>query len=125
MSASALGKNSPSQAVVLSKAFLNATKQLGLTQAQAGSVIGMHRTAVSQLKLNPTLKPTNKSGELGLLVIRLARSLFALAGGDEKWIRHFMHSHNTTTNGVPCEQIKTIQGLIAVVQITDALRGKV
>ena len=110
MSASALEKNSPSQAAVLSKAFLNATKQLGLTQALAGSVIGMHRTAVSQLKLNPTLMPTHKSGELGLLVIRLARSLFTLAGADEKWIRHFMHSHNTITYGVPCEQIKTIQG---------------
>jgi len=122
---SALEKTTPTQKDVLSKAFLNATAQLGLTQAQAGKTIGLHRTAISQLKQNPTLAPQSKSGELGLLVIRLARSLFALAGGDVKWIRHFMHTHNTITNGVPCEQIKTIQGLIAVVQVTDALRGKI
>ena len=122
---SALLKSSPSQKDVLSKAFLNATAQLGLTQAQAGSAIGLHRTAISQLKQNPALSPKSKSGELGLLVIRLARSLFTLAGGDVAWIKHFMHTNNAITNGVPCEQIKTIQGLIAVVQATDALRGKV
>ena len=63
---SALEKTTPTQKDVLSKAFLNATAQLGLTQAQAGKTIGLHRTAISQLKQNPTLAPQSKSGELGL-----------------------------------------------------------
>lgn len=110
---------------VLAKAFLNASQQLGLTQAEAGVAIGLHRTAVSQLKSKMSLKPGSKQGELALMLIRLARSLFALTGGDKDWIKQFMHTHNQVTNGVPKQQIQTIQGLVSVLQFTDAIRGKV
>ena len=121
----ALEKPQIDPAQVLAKAFLNASKELGLTQTEAGEIIGLHRTAVSQLKSKPNLKPDSKSGELALMLIRLARSLFALTGGDKAWTHHFMSSHNKVTHGVPKEQIKTVQGLVRVLQFTDAIRGKV
>jgi hypothetical protein len=43
-------------------------------------------------------QPDSKQGELALLLIRAARALFALAGGDEVWIRHFMRSPNHLTD---------------------------
>ena len=64
-------------------------------------------------------------GELALLVIRIARALFALTGGDKDWIKHFMHNPNKVTGGIPAKQMETIQGLIQVVQFVDAIRGKV
>lgn len=114
----------PSADVVLAKAVLRAAEQLGLKQVELGAVLGIHRTAISRLKNRPALDPESKQGELALLLIRLARALYALTGGDEDWIRHFMRSPNKLTGGVPTEQVTSIQGLTTVVQLVDALRGK-
>jgi hypothetical protein len=48
------------------------------------------------------------------MLIRAARALFALTGGDEDWIRHFMRSPNHLTGGIPAEQVQTVQGLVRV-----------
>jgi DNA-binding XRE family transcriptional regulator len=121
----ALTQTSPAKEAVLAKALLNAADQLGLKQAQLAAILGVHRTAISRLKQNPSLDPDSKQGELALLVIRVARALFALTGGDRDWIRHFMHNNNDVTGGVPAQQMQSIQGLIQVVQFVDAIRGKV
>ncbi len=122
---SALAQVNPNPAAVLAKAVMNAADQLGLKQAELAAVLGMHRTAISRLKQNPNLEPTSKQGELALLLIRIARALFALTGGDKDWIKHFMHSPNHVTGGVPAQQITSIQGLIQVLQFVGALRGKI
>lgn len=122
---SALAQTSPDPASVLAKAVLNAADQLGLKQAELAAVLGIHRTAVSRLKQNPALDPKSKQGELALLLIRIARALFALTGGDKDWIKHFMHNPNKVTGGIPAKQMESIQGLIQVMQFVDAIRGKV
>ena len=111
--------------LVLAKALLKASQQLGLKQSDTALIIGVHRTAISHLKKGQPLSPTSKQGELALLLIRLARALFALTGGDDSWIQHFMHKHNDLTGGVPAQQIQSIQGLVKVLQVVDAIRGKV
>jgi transcriptional regulator with XRE-family HTH domain len=122
---SALAHNNPNPAAVLAKAVLNASDQLGLKQAELAAVLGIHRTAISRLKQNPALDPKSKQGELALLLIRIARALFALTGGDRDWIKHFMHSQNQVTGGIPAKQMETIQGLMQVLNFVDALRGKI
>ncbi|NOQ63204.1 MAG: DUF2384 domain-containing protein [Methyloprofundus sp.] len=122
---SALEKPSPTQASVLAKAVLKAAEQLGLNQSELATVLGMHRTAISRLKQNQSLNPLSKQGEIALLLIRIARALFALTGGDADWIKHFMHTHNKVTGAIPAQQIQSIQGLMTVLQFVDAIRGKV
>ncbi|VAW84629.1 hypothetical protein MNBD_GAMMA18-2069 [hydrothermal vent metagenome] len=122
---SALEQHAPQPEAVLAKAVLNASLQLGLKQADLAAVLGIHRTAVSRLKSLPSLDPKSKQGELALLLIRVARALFALTGGDNDWIQHFMQTSNKVTGGVPAEQIKSIQGLMRVLQFVDGVRGKV
>src|SRR5690554_4946477 len=114
----------PTPDAVLAKAVLKAAAQLGLKQANLAAVLGMHRTAISRLKQNPSLDPESKQGELALLLIRVARALFALTGGDKDWMLHFMHSHNTATRGIPAQQVESVQGLVAVLQFVDAVRGQ-
>ncbi|MCD0502994.1 MbcA/ParS/Xre antitoxin family protein [Bordetella petrii] len=121
----ALRKTKPSPDAVLAKAVLRAADQLGLRQADLAAVLGVHRTAVSRLKQSQALDPASKQGELALHLVRMARALYALTGGDADWIRHFMHSPNKVTGGVPAQQIASIQGLMAVTQFVDAIRGKV
>lgn len=118
-------ETAPTPRAVLAKAVLKAAEQLGLKQAELAAVLGIHRTAISRLKQTPSLDPDSKTGELALLLIRVARSLYALTGGDEVWIRHFMRTPNKLTGGVPAQQIAHIQGLVAVLQFVDAMRGKV
>jgi len=122
---SALIQQAPEPATVLAKALLNAAEQLGLKQAELGAILGLDRTGISRLKQNPSLDPNSKKGELALLVIRIARALFALTGGDKEWIKHFMHNPNKVTGGIPAKQMETIQGLIQVMQFVDAIRDKV
>ncbi|WP_276665715.1 MbcA/ParS/Xre antitoxin family protein [Thalassolituus oleivorans] len=121
---SALEQLQPTPDAVLAKALFRASEQLGLKQGDIAVVLGMDRTAVSRLKQSLSLDPASKRGELALLLIRLARALYALTGGDEEWIRHFMCSPNKVTGGVPVQQITSIQGLITVLQFVDAIRGK-
>ena len=105
---------------VLASALVNAGKELGLTQADLGTVIGRDRTALSRGQLDPE----SKAGELALLLIRAYRALFALVGGDREAMRHWMHTENLHTRGVPAEQIRSVQGLTRVVEYLDAIRGK-
>jgi hypothetical protein len=105
---------------VLASALVNAGKELGLTQADLGAVIGRDRTALSRGQLDPA----SKSGELALLLIRAYRALFALVGGDRDAMRHWMHTENLHTGGVPSEQVRSVQGLSRVVEYLDAIRGR-
>jgi hypothetical protein len=47
-----------------------------------------------------------------------------LMGGDKDNMRHFLHTNNLGTHGVPAEQIHHIQGMVAVCTYLDAMRGK-
>jgi hypothetical protein len=111
----------PDQSATLTKAFLNAGKALGLTQDDLSKVVGKDRTVFRRSGLNPG----GKSGELALLVVRLYRSLYALVGGKERDLRHWMKTENRHTGGVPADQIKSISGLIRVVEYLDAMRGRI
>lgn len=110
----------PEAGRVLATALVSAGKELGLTQSDLGVVVGRDRTALSRGQLDPASKP----GELALLLIRAYRALFALVGGDREAMRHWMHTDNRHTGGVPAEQVRSVQGLIRVVEYLDAIRGK-
>ena len=117
---SAIQTPSPEKPQVLSKALLNAGKELGISQTTLGKVIGKDRTSISR-----GVEPTSKAGELALIFIRCYRSLYVLVGGKAADMKHWMHTENRHTGGIPAEQLKSIQGLTRVTEYLDALRGKV
>lgn len=116
-----VARSTPSREAVLATALVNAGKELGLNQSALGAVIGKDRSALSR----GALDPDSKAGELALLLIRCYRSLFALVGGDAAQMRHWMHTPNRHTGGIPAEQVRSVQGLVQVVAYLDAIRGKV
>jgi len=108
------------KASVLAEALLNAGKHLGMSQADLGEITGKDRTAISRGRIDPG----SKAGELALLFIRCYRALYVLVGGDPQQMRHWMHTENLHTGGIPAEQVKTVQGLTSVLEYLDAMRGK-
>jgi hypothetical protein len=112
---------SPRAAPVLTKALVRAGKDLGLTQAEVGAIVGRDRTALSR----GAIEPNSKSGELALLLIRAYRALFVLVGGEPRQMKHWMRTPNLHVGGVPAELVRTVPGLMRVVEYLDAIRGRV
>lgn len=106
--------------MVLGEAVLNAGARLGLSTTQVGQIIGRDRSSIGR----KGVRPQSKSGELAMFLIRIYRSLFALVGGNESHMRHFMQSENRGTGGIPLEQIQRVSGLVSVMQYLDAMRGR-
>lgn len=110
----------PDSSAVLGEALLAAGRALGMTQADLGQVVGKDRSAISRGRIDPV----SKAGELALLLIRCYRALYVLVGGDPAQMRHWMHTPNQHTGGVPAEQIKSVAGLAGVLEYLDGMRGK-
>ena len=114
----------PEPGPVLAKATLAAAARLGLRNRQLAAVIGTSEASVSRLQRGRGLHPDGKEGELALLFLRLYRALDALVGGDDLKARAWLHAGNDHLGGVPAERIRTVEGLVDVVQYLDAMRGR-
>ena len=114
----------PQPAPVLAKAALAAAKRLELRNKQLAEIIGTSEAFVSRLKTGRSLDPQRTEGQLALLFLRLYRSLDALVGGDDAKARAWLHTENDHVRGIPAERIRTVEGLVDVVQYLDAMRGR-
>jgi antitoxin Xre/MbcA/ParS-like protein len=110
--------------LVVAKAVLAAAERLGLRNRHLAAVIGSSEASVSRLQHGRGLDPETKEGELALLFLRLYRSLDALVGGDDAKARKWLSAENEHVVGIPAERIKTVEGLVDVVQYLDAMRGR-
>ena len=114
----------PDHAAVLTAALLRAAALMGLKNRQLAEVIGTSEASVSRLGTTKLIAPGSKEGELGLLFLRLFRSLDALVGGDEAKARAWFRAENVHLGGVPAERVRHVEGLVDVVQYLDAMRGR-
>ena len=113
-------ENAIDHRMVLAKATARAGKALGFKQDEIASILGRDRSVFSR-----GIEPTDKSGELALLLVRVYRGLFVLVGGEGEAMRHWMRNENRHTGGVPAGQVHSVTGLVEVVGYLDAIRGKV
>lgn len=111
-------RSNPDPRAVLTKALLNAGRTLGLSQDVLGEIVGRDRSSIAR-----GLDPDSKAGELALLLIRCYRGLYSLVGGQPQDMRHWMHTPNRDIGGVPAEQVRSVAGLVRVVEYLDAMRG--
>jgi Protein of unknown function (DUF2384) len=111
-------------ASVLARAVLSAAERLGLRQRHIADVLGSSEASISRLQRARILDPESKEGELALLLLRAYRALDALVGGDDEKARAWLHADNDHLRGVPAERIRSVEGLVDVVQYLDAMRGR-
>ena len=114
----------PSQEAVLTKAVLSAADKLDVSQAALASILGVSEAQVSRMrKGGAALQAKTKEFELGVLFVRLFRSLDAIVGGDEAVARAWLANQNLALDAKPAEKIRTITGLMDVIAYLDASRS--
>jgi len=114
----------PDQGVVLTKAVLRAGDKLDVRAKQLALVLGLSETTLSRMKKGDfVLEVDTKPFELGVLFVRLFRSLDAIVGGDEAVARSWLENPNLALDGRPVEKIRTVVGLTDVIAYLDARRA--
>jgi len=114
------------RAHVLSKATSRAADFLGLKQRELALTLGLSEATTSRLVNGDfELSPGSKAWELATLLVRVFRSLDAIAGGRDSDMQAWLHSHNRAVNGTPAELMTSAEGLVRVLHYLDANRGLV
>ena len=114
----------PEEAAVVAKALLNTATRLGLSNRALGRIVGLSEASVSRMGKGAfALRRGDKAFELGLLLIRLFRSLDAIVGGDDAVARAWLRNDNDALGGKPLKLIETVPGLVNTLAYLDARRA--
>lgn len=111
--------------VVLTKAICNLSKFYSLTGKDLSKIIGISESSASRLGQGIKLiSPYTKEGEMALLLLRIYRGLNAMVGNNHEKAKLWLNSQNKYFRNKPIEEMKSIPGLIGVLNYLDAMRGK-
>ena len=115
-----------SEEAALTKATVRAAQKLGLSNRTLASVLGLSEATISRMTRNTfVLARGDKAFELGVLFVRLFRSLDAIVGGDEKVAQAWLNNKNLALRDAPIHLIQTVGGLVNVVQYLDTRRAHI
>lgn len=111
--------------LVLTKAILNLANFYDLTGKELCQIIGISESTVTRLNQGKAfISPLTKEGEIALLLLRVYRGLNALIGNNHDKAKLWLKSDNTYFHAKPIDHLKTVTGLVEVVNYLDAMRGK-
>lgn len=114
-----------SAATVVTKAVVNAMRLLQLSQQEVAGLLHVSPATTSRwVNGASVLSPDSAEGQLGLLFLRVFRSLDTLVGGDAQKARAWLKTENHHLGGVPLDRLKTPEGLVHVADYLDAMRGR-
>jgi DNA-directed RNA polymerase specialized sigma24 family protein len=105
------------EALVLTKATIQAAEHLGLSQKTLAPILGLSESAVSRMRRGTFVLPrgAGKAFELAELFVRMFLLLDRLVEGDEDSARAWLTSENAIVGNRPIDAIRTAQGLVNVV----------
>ena len=110
---------------VLTKAVLKLASFYDFKGKELSEIIGISEAGATRLHNGTKLiSEQSKEGELALLLIRLYRSLNAIVGNDPEKAKAWLNIPNRYLAQEPMNYIKRVDGLVAVVNYLDAMRGK-
>lgn len=110
---------------VLTKAILKLADAYGLSRKDIQSIIGISKSTVTRIKKGTTwISPATKKGELALLLLRVYRGLNSLVGNNHEKAKLWLNSYNTSFNQKPIAALKTVIGLVQVLDYLDNIEPK-
>ncbi len=122
--APATGHRTAEEELVVAKAVTRVAERLGLGNRELARILGLSEASASRLRRGTfRLRRREKAFELAVLLIRLYRSLDAVAGGDLAVMRRWLRAPNTALDGIPLERLFTVAGLVDVLAYLDSRRA--
>lgn len=110
--------------LAVNKAMANTAKFLKLSQTELGEIIGLSSSSASRfVNGQQSLQKGSKPYQLGLLLVRVFRSLDAISGGDERYNREWLRAENLALGGIPLDMMKRPEGLTDVLAYLDSRRA--
>ena len=114
----------PEAGPVLTKAVLRAADTLGLSATELSKIIGSSGSTISRMKKGDVVfQDGSKEFELGVLFVRLFRSLDTIVGGQEDIAKAWLRNENSALAGIPAQKIEKIGGMMDVIGYLDARRA--
>jgi len=114
----------PDASIVVTKAVARASARLGISARILSAVLGLSEASISRMKHGEfRLDPATKPFELGVLFVRMFRSLDAIAGGDRSVAKAWLVGENAAIGARPIERIQSVAGLVDVIAYLDARRA--
>jgi uncharacterized protein (DUF2384 family) len=111
--------------MVLTNAILKLANFYGFTGKDLSDIIGISEATATRLNQGKKrISPHTKEGEMALLLLRIYRSLNSLVGNNHEKAKTWLNSKNNYFQKKPIEEMKTVQGLVSVINYLDAMRGK-
>ncbi|WP_119344255.1 MbcA/ParS/Xre antitoxin family protein [Facilibium subflavum] len=113
---------------IIAKSLENASKLYGISQADIAKVLHMSNSAFSKAKNqnSNSFSPDTITGELALYFIKIIRSLDAIYGGNEEICKKWLTNNNNDFDGKkPLELMRSVKGLVFIMNYLDYYRGRV
>jgi uncharacterized protein (DUF2384 family) len=111
---------------LVTSSVLRSADTLGVTLSRLARVLGVGEATMKNCSRGTASLTRHKQQELALGLIRVYRALYAILGGDEAQMKHWMRTANRhLSQQVPLDLIETYQGLAQVNLYLDAMRGRV
>jgi uncharacterized protein (DUF2384 family) len=111
---------------LVAKALIRAAGKLQVSNKALSRIIGVSEATISRMKKGEyPLEEGQKPFQLGVLFVRLYRSLDALTGGDDEVSAKWLSNPNTALDGTPIELVQSVSGLVNVISYLDARRAVV
>ena len=119
-------KSASAEAVTVTKATVRAAEYLALNNQTLAAILGISEPSVSRMtKGKYFLQPSTKEFELGVLFVRLYRSLDAMVDGDSTVAKSWLNNQNVIWRDAPINIIQRITGLANVINYLDARRARI
>jgi hypothetical protein len=112
----------PERGRVVAKAAFNAADLLGLAQRELAEIIGVSAATASRMR-DGGYPLAGKPYELAACLVRVFRSLDAIAGGDAEAMRAWVRNRNLDLGGAPRDLMRQAAGLVDVMNYLDAQRA--
>ncbi len=113
---------------IIAKSLENTSKLYSIPQSEIARVLHMSNSAFSKAKKqnSNTFSPETTTGELALYFIKIIRSLDAIYGGNEPICKKWLTNSNDDFDGnKPLDLMKSVKGLVLVMNYLDYYRGRV
>ena len=105
---------------------MRSADRLRLNNATVATILGLSPATVSRMASGEyQLKRREKAFELAVLLVWLYRSLDGIVSGDDEVARTWLRNPNDALRDTPINLIRSVHGLVNVIQYLDARRAVV